>query len=121
MGKLADPSSSCTGVEQLPAVLMPEETSKRLRDRIEALSKLTEVRLFPAKGERHFVHFTSDDLDLFDGEGGEPYILAVRNHDLLTVTIPEKEGDRSNYIPVRNEKALQRIDPFWSAKPAMQS
>ena len=105
----------------MPTVLMPEETSKRLRDRIEALSKLTEVRLFPAKGKRHFVHFTADDLDLFDGESGEPYILAVRDKDILTATIPEREGERSNYIPVQNNKALQRLDPFWTARSTMHS
>ena len=96
----------------MPIVVMPAETAQRLKDRILALGRTCEVKMFVANDVVLELQFTKSERERFGGAGGPAIVVAVKNLARLTRAIPPSEGDVLNYIEVKNPKALVRLDPF---------
>lgn len=96
----------------MPIVTLPQETSERLKPRIDALGESHKIKLFPATQVVMGIIFTSAETKEFGGEQGEAMVLAVEDLDALTTAIPELEDERRNYCIIANAKAVARLDPF---------
>lgn len=96
----------------MPIVTLPQETSERLKPRIETFGESHKVKLFPATDIVLGIVFTTAETKEFGGEQGDAMVLAVDDLDALTMAIPEFEDERRNYCIITNAKAVARLDPF---------
>ncbi|MDO6591093.1 hypothetical protein DS901_15705 [Loktanella sp. D2R18] len=95
-------------------VTLPEQTAKRLSDRISALDPELEHRVFAASDIVMGIAFTERDTAEFKGETGVALILAVKELAGLTKAIPEFEDGQRNYCIIKNTRAVARLDPFFA-------
>ncbi|MBO9433260.1 hypothetical protein J7394_03525 [Ruegeria sp. R13_0] len=96
-------------------VTMPAQTAQRLKDKILNLSQSVEAKVFFAKDTALGLGFTEEEIKAFGGETGDAVVLAVWDLDALKQAIPQSAGGRLNYIPIVNEKAKAKLDPFYQA------
>lgn len=99
----------------MAVVTMPAQTAQRLKDEILKLSQSVEVKIFMATDVVQMIGFTEEEIAGFGGETGDAVVLAVRDLEALTQAIPQSAGGRLNYIPIVNEKAKAKLDPFYQA------
>ncbi len=99
----------------MAVVTMPAQTAQRLKDEILKLSQSVEVKMFLAKDVVQLIGFSDEEIAGFGGETGDAVVLAVRDLKALEQAIPQSAGGRVNYIPIVNEKAKAKLDPFYQA------
>ena len=99
----------------MAVVTMPAQTAQRLKEEILKLSQSVEVKMFLAKDVVQLIGFTEEEIAGFGGETGDAVVLAVRDLQALEQAIPQSASGRLNYIPIVNEKAKAKLDPFYQA------
>ena len=96
----------------MSAYVTPAKTLDTFKDRLDSLSTITAIEVFPASKVVGGIFFTTEELLEYPCPEGETMVISVQDGVAFAKEIPEYENGKRNYYPVMGTQALAKLDKF---------
>ncbi|WGI22626.1 hypothetical protein [Amylibacter sp. IMCC11727] len=93
--------------------LTPESVAARLSEQVTEAQRLLGLSVRKASDFQFQALFTDEELQAFGVTQGPSVFLIVEDGPAFEELIPERQNGMMNYMQLKHEKALARIDPFF--------